>query len=360
MSTRLHARRLACSALLSTVLLVLAGCSSGATTPDPDPTPTTPTVTTALDDYVAAGSVEVANLRSVAVSRGGQVLADRYYDSSAAEYMGVESVTKSVISTLVGVALAEGKLTSLDQTVGELLPQDRALMKKATAAITVRELLTMKASWAELPEGTTLESTELVRRVLQVGPDQIGTFSYNNVAPHILSAILVQVTGQSTLDYARAKLFDPLGIETRPAYEGPLASLDTPSYAAATSFTWLVDPDGVHAGFSSIKLTTGDMLKLGQLYLDEGMWQGRQLVPASYIAEATAPQPGDYGYLWWSRPIANHPAYEAFGSFGQMIMVVEDLDLVVVASSRPSDTAPQDQEYLIRMVETYVVPNLPA
>lgn len=347
--------------LISTVLfaLVLTGCSARNLTPDPNPTPTTPTVSTALDDYVATGAVEVANLRSVAVSRAGVVVADRYYDSAATEYMGVGSVTKSIVSTLVGVALAEGKLTSLDQTVGELLPQNRALMKKATAAITVRELLTMRASWAELPQGVTLESPELVKRLLQVGPDQIGRFSDNDVAPHILSAILVKVTGQSTLDYARAKLFDPLGIETRPAYEGPIASLGTPAYAAVNSFTWLTDADGVHAGFASIKLTTGDMLKIGQLYLDEGMWQGRQLVPATYIAEATAPTPTSYGYLWWSRPVANHQAYEAFGSSGQMIMVVEDLDLVVVTSSRPSDTAPADPDYLIRMVETYVLPNLP-
>jgi CubicO group peptidase (beta-lactamase class C family) len=181
---------------------------------------------TAIDGYIAHGSVNLQNIRAVLVSQRGELLAERYYHSDAAEHVEIQSATKSVISTLVGIALTKGDLMSLDQTLGELLPQHRSAMSESSARTTVRQLLTMTAGWTPDYDPEPAKP-QLVRRILKAGPDgDPGTFVYSDIGPHLLSAVLGQATGMSTLAYARRELFDPLGIDSRPAFEGPIADVD--------------------------------------------------------------------------------------------------------------------------------------
>jgi CubicO group peptidase (beta-lactamase class C family) len=183
---------------------------------------------TAIDDYLAHGPVNLQNIRAVLVTQRGEPLAERYYHSDPAAYAEIHSATKSVISTLVGIALTRGDLRSLDQTLGELLPQHRSAMSKRSARTTVRQLLTMTGGWTAFYDADTV-TPELVRRVLKAGPEvDPGTFVYSNVGPHLLSAVLAQAAGMSTLAYARRELFDPLGINSQPAFEGPIAQRDSP------------------------------------------------------------------------------------------------------------------------------------
>ena len=308
---------------------------------------------------------QLAEHPSGLVSQRGELLAERYYHSDAAEYVELQSATKSVISTLVGIALTKGDLKSLDQTVGELLPQHRSAMSESSARTTVRQLLTMTAGWTTEYDPEPAKP-QLVRRVLKAGPDgDPGTFAYAGIGPHLLSAVVAQATGISTLAYARRELFDPLGINTQPAFEGPIADADKSDVVTMNSFRWLRDPDGVHAGPFGLALTARDMIKIGELWLNRGVWQGRRILDADYIAQATTNQVPEldgkirgYGYLWWITPLATHSSYSASGMYGQLITVVPDLRAVIVISSRASDTPPSIEDHLA-MMDAAIVPGLP-
>ena len=319
---------------------------------------------TAIDGYIAHGSVNLQNIRAVLVSQRGELLAERYYHSDAAAYAEIHSATKSVISTLVGIALAKGDLTSLDQTLGELLPQYRSAMSKSSARTTVQQLLSMTGGWTAFYDADTARP-KLVRRVLMAGPEvDPGRFVYSNVGPHLLSAVLAQATGMSTLAYARRELFEPLGINSQPAFEGPIAQRDNPVVVTTNSFRWLRDPDGLHGGSYGLALTGRDMLKIGELWLNGGVWHGRRILAADYIAQASTNRVPElegkirgYGYLWWVTPLTAHDAYSAQGRYGQLITVVPDLRAVIVISSRLLDTATSIEDH-IALMDAAIVPQL--
>ena len=182
-----------------------------------------------------------------------------------------------------------------------------------------------------------------VRFVLRQRPaTRPGTrFAYSSVGSHLLSAIVADATGQTTLRYARTRLFAPLGIATEPAFEPEFAPRNAAAYERA-GFAWPTDPQGYHLGYGFLKLTARDMAKLGYLYLKGGAWEGRQVVPAAYVRASTrrhvatgrTSAPGEgYGYQWWTMTERGHPAFAAIGLGGQLIEVVPDLDLIVVTTS---------------------------
>ena len=167
----------------------------------------------------------LANVRAVLVSVDGATVVAHYRDSAPDETAHVWSVTKSVLSMLVGIAIADGHLRGLEQTLAELLPAYRAHMTPDVAAITLQQLLSMTSGLADAPDGgVTFDPADpdivrtLLDRPLVAAP---GTrWVYSNASAHVVSAALRYATGRSVLDYARTRLFDPLGIRTRPAYEG--------------------------------------------------------------------------------------------------------------------------------------------
>jgi len=154
---------------------------------------------------------------------------------------------------------------------------------------------------------------------------------YSSAATHLLSVILAEATGMTTLQYAREKLLGPLGIATDPALEPPAAAVDTAGYDRA-GFAWPRDPQGYHLGFGYLRLTALDMLKLGQLYLDNGRWLGRQIVPADYVRESTQAYASSvtrasFGYQWWLTAAQGRSGFAARGFGGQLVYVVPDLGL---------------------------------
>ena len=173
------------------------------------------------------------------------------------------------------------------------------------------------------------------------------------------------------LDYARAKLFDPLGIVTRPALQPLWDARNLNAYNSA-GFAWPVDPQHRHFGFGLLKLRARDMANIGILYLNDGRWQGKQLVPAAWIHDATtthepaAAGPSfSYGYQWWvTSTAADDPAYLAWGFGGQMIEVVPRRQLVVVVSTHCDLTHPSDHgiipSTLTSMVDEVIIPALPS
>jgi CubicO group peptidase (beta-lactamase class C family) len=311
-----------------------------------------PKVLAVLDTNVAYHP----QLRSLLVVRHGYLVYERYWNGDAHTGQAAFSVTKSFTGTLVGIALGDHHLKSLDQTVGELLAAH--LPPNADprlAKVTVRQLLTMTSGLAG-DDGSLGGDFDLLLRLLQsrdwvrtiLGRKLVtrpgSTFAYSNAGSHLLSAIVADTTGQSTLAFARARLFAPLGIHAEHALQP--VNIDNASRAEAQAYdraavAWNTDPQGYQTGWSGLKLPARDLAKLGYLYLNGGRWDGVQVVPADYVRAATQaqsqPPPSaglhGYGYQWWATSEQGHPSFLAMGFGGQFVQVVPDLDLVVVITS---------------------------
>ena len=163
---------------------------------------------------------------------------------------------------------------------------------------------------------------------------------------------------------AGEKLFDPLGIDTRPAWQG----WDIEVGLRKPGFGWGTDREGTNSGCCLLKLTAPDMLKIGQLYLDEGLWQGRQLVSPQWVKESTTNQltteqttsEGPYGYLWRTGNIESHPYFAAAGSHGQWIIVVPDSRLVVVTACDESGFDEPTEEFVNTINDVIIKPIIQA
>ena len=189
---------------------------------------------------------------------------------------------------MVGIAIDEGDIAGTEETLVELLPDHAADMSPDVADTTLRELITMTAGFAGLDRDRTAEymaDPDPVGRILQAAPDPLGGgFEFSNQGAHIVAAVLAEATGMSVLDYARSRLFEPLGIDTRPAFELPLDARNMDEFVAA-DFAWPVDGSGLHLGWGGLKLRPADLARFGQLMLDRGKWKGEQLVPADWVRD---------------------------------------------------------------------------
>ncbi|KAB7739774.1 serine hydrolase [Nostocoides sp. F2B08] len=371
-------RRHVWSAMAASALL-LAGCSDSGTTAED----TADEVEPAVEEYLAAVDPE-GQVRAVLVHRDGEPVVQRYTGTTAEEYWDTRSVTKSLMSTLVGIAIDEGHIAGVEASLGELLPSRRSEMSEATAAVTLHQVLTHTAGFAPDTAGASVEyfaAEDWVGQILadhgESGPVD-GSFVYSNAGAHLLSAILVEATGVPVLQYAREKLFEPLGISTEPAFEPAFDFSDEAAAAAlyeeywVAGFTWPVDPQGLHEGACCAKLRPSDLAAMGQLYLDQGRWDGQQVVPEEWVEQATTAhvevrEAGvtGYGYMWWITDIAGQPGYMANGLGGQVIHVLPAENLVVAVATEFDDRDPARMakmfsgESAISMVENAIVPHLP-
>lgn len=263
-----------------------------------------------LDQAIREDSPDV---QSAVVVLQGRVVYQFYRDGSPDTLRDVRSVVKSALSTLTGVALGQGHLASLDERIVSLVPEWVGLNPDPrAAAITVRHLLTMTAGFEvnELaaPAGNPQDAW---KRPMRNDPGR--AFAYDSALIPVLSAVLEKATGMSVADYARRHLVEPL-------------ALAEPSYRQGLS------------------MRTLDMAKLGQLYLRNGVWAGRQILPETYVLEATRRQSEGglplrlpYGYMWWVvRSDAARPPFIASGIGGQYVWVRPSLDLVIATTSTVS------------------------
>lgn len=228
------------------------------------------------------------------------------------------SVTKSVLSACVGIALQEGLIQSIDQKVLDFfpnvtLPQDLQYKE----SMTIRHLLTMTSGilgderWDEFENAQDVgEAIFLLSQKKQPGEE----FHYDSIATHLLSCVVTKATGNSLYDYAKEKLFDPLGMD---------------------SVTWWADKQGNSFGGFGISMTPRDMLRFGYLYLNNGRWEDKQILSADWV-KATPPTTegfGQYGFLFWTNSEELPENYECNGANGQHIIVFPKLDMVVVITA---------------------------
>lgn len=275
-----------------------------------------------------ADASKIADLQGLAVARNGVVVAEAYFNDATSEPgppLHVMSVTKSITSTLVGIAIEEGFIDSVGQTISDFLGAEVDTVNPALGKVTIRQLLTMSCgqNWQELGEYS--EFNEFV-----TAPDQLnyimdkpivntpGTiFNYSDGAAHLTSYVLTRATGLETSEFADQYLFGPMGLGER---------------------LWYADKRLVAYGGVGLCIGIHDMLKIGFMYLNKGFYNGQQIVSEDWIEEVTSLQISsnneisflpDYGYYWWLGQAHDHEFICANGYGGQFIFIVKDLDLVV-------------------------------
>jgi CubicO group peptidase (beta-lactamase class C family) len=309
-------------------LIVLAGTAiaAQAASPLPRSAPEGQGVSSvALLEFVNTLDQQIEGMHSLMVLRHGQVIAEGWWTPYDADHNHVlYSLSKSFTSTAVGFAVAEGKL-SLDDEVLKFFPDDAPTnASNNLKAMRVRDLLMMSTGHQD--EAPTAPDAISAKSFLaQPVPHLPGThFKYNTPATFMQSAIVQKVSGQTVLDFLRSRLFAPLGIE-HPVWD--------------TNF------QGISLGGYGLRARAEDIAKFGQLYLQRGQWNGIQLLPAEWVALATAKQTSNgsnpksdwnqgYGFQFWR---CRHNAYRGDGAFGQFCVVMPEQDTVVAITSGIKD-----------------------
>ena len=340
--------------------VAVVGCSPAATQPSPASPPTATSrpstdyaaLEAEIEKVITTGPLTLDNVRAVLVSVDGETRIAHYRHGFTEDNYGhVFSVTKSVVSILIGVAIADGLIADIDQPLGELLPKHREAMSADTAKVTLRHLMTMSAGFKDEPQYAWARSAEpgvsyvdvLLERREEVEPGKV--FAYTDASAHLTAAVLAAALERSgdhprtVLAYARKKLFDPLGISTHPIFDRPLPDLFASRFDTA-DFGWGTDPDGIPLGGVGLRLRAPDMIKIGELYRRDGVWGGKQIVSAAWIHQCTSPttfqskigspSDDDYGLLWWVIAEPKQAGYYALGFGGQIIVVLPKVGAVIV------------------------------
>lgn len=273
---------------------------------------------------------QISGLKSLVVSKNGVIIKEQYWRTGGAyKPHDVRSVTKSVTGILIGIAIDKGYIKSVDQTIGEFISLLVPGMSVEKADIKIRHLLTMSSgfsgnelayvseynNWINSPN----QVQTLVNKLLVAQPGE--TFNYNSAALHLLSVILTRATNMKTQDFAKQYLFDPMGI--------------TQNY-------WEQDRQGYNNGGAGLNVTPHDMIKIGQLILDRGQYNGQKIVSPEWIDQAVSTQistngvlmygPG-YGFCWWTGQNDKGNYAFANGWGGQFIFVFPKLKLIVTTTN---------------------------
>ncbi|SYX85457.1 serine hydrolase domain-containing protein [Paenibacillus alvei] len=280
-----------------------------------------------LTGFVNRVTAENLQVESVRVRQDGELIGkwDQNEDSRRPQH----SISKSFTCMAVGLAIEEGKLT-LDTTLGDVFPQYAHLHTEHNpllqpAGIKLRELLRMSSGhdspplWAE--ERASLQEKDWVRYYMSLPLDRVPgkQFTYSSGDTFMISAMVQAAVGLTVHDYLRPRLFVPLGI---------------------TEETWDSSPLGVTLGCAGLALTNEELSRFGQLLLQQGMWNGAQLIPADWIQLATSKQIDNegsfdwcqgYGYQFW---MCSHHAYRADGAHGQFCIVMPVKGAVIAINSQ--------------------------
>ncbi len=312
--------------ILAAGFLAALSLPSQAADPLPRSTPEAEGISTkSVQDYVEALD-KIDTMHSFMIVRHGKVLAEGWWKPEAADKQHVlNSVSKSFNSTAVGMAVAEGKL-SLDDKVLKFFPDDApAEPSENLKAMTVRDLLTMSGGHDTEPKKGP-DGAPTVKLFLNAPVEhKPGThFLYNGMGSYTLSAIVTKVTGQTVEEYLQPRLFKPLGIENA---------------------KWPSSPEGFSLGAHGLYLCTEDIAKLGQLYLQKGKWNGKQLLTEAWVADATrkhvrndeephanigADWHQGYGYQFWR---CQNNAFRGDGAGGQFVVVIPEKEVVIAMTA---------------------------
>ncbi len=306
-----------------------------------------------FDAFALAEAVDRAAalppLTSLLVARGDTTVAEVYLNGMTARRgANLKSASKSVLSALTGIAIAEGTLESVRQPIGPFFPRLLADAPRKQR-ITIRHLLTQQAGLESTSfgnYGAWVSSNDWVADAL--GRPMVarpgGEMIYSTGNTHLLGAVLAEATGQSLRSFAQKQLFDPLGVRIR---------------------SWQQSPTGRYFGGNNLALTPQGMLRFGQLYLNQGTVNGERVLPSDWIDRSwgtyvrSTYNNHQYGYLWFTHTFGGERVAFAWGYGGQYIFVVPRLNLVVVFTSslrnRPRGSNDHNEQ-LLRLLANHIIP----
>lgn len=291
-------------------------------------------------------------INSVLISQHGELIEEEYFSRMTNRRANnIKSASKSVLSIIVGIAIEKGYLEGVDQPIGEFFPDYfEANPAPDKESITIGDLLTMRsglASTSRAHYGRWVASPNWIHytldRPLEGEPGRDRTYSTGNT--HLLSVIITRATGMSTLAFANQYLFRPMNI----------------SIAG-----WDRDPQGYYLGGNNMAMYPRDMIKIGRLMMDMGVYNDQQIVSGEWIMRSVEPVTGrrsnnqNYGYLWFRRSAGSYDMVYAFGNGGQYIMMIPELDAVVTVTTRNNSGLPTRnyRRELFRHLDRDVIPVL--
>lgn len=331
--------------LLALTMMILSSCKQTKEVVNLPRTNASQEVIAAVDFFVNATQTrpvapDSITLHSIMILKHGQVVFEKWFNGQSAEMPhAMHSVSKTFTAVAVGLAINEGKLNLTDPVVKFFPDKLPAEQSDNLKAMTIRDLLTMTCGHDTEPNSLRKDSLDWVQAFLAwpVVHQPGEYYLYNSVGTYMLSAIVQSVTGEKLIDYLDTRLFQPLHI-ARPE--------------------WEESPQGINCGGWGLHIKTEDMAKLGQLFLQKGEWNGKQIVPAEWLKEMSSYQVPSapsgtrfedlekaglnkdnnewvqgYGYQMW---ICRHHAFRADGFAGQYIMVFPDRDAVLVLTTSSS------------------------
>ena len=319
----------------------------------------TPKLDKAMNRYLDAVKKAGQDLHCIMIVQHGNVIAEEWMGEGKEDKPHIlNSVSKTFTATAVGLAASEGRLKLTDKVISFFPDKLPATVSENLAAMTVRDLLTMNCGHDTDPTGTVRKKADAdwVQEFLAFPVEhKPGTFyTYNSLGTYMLSAIVQKVTGEKVVDYLYPRLFRPLGI---------------------INARWQESPQGINTGGWGLYLKTEDLAKMGQLFLQKGNWNGKQILPEEWVKEASACQVPSlpagmkpemvkkakmnaktsdwlqgYGYQMWR---CRHNAYRADGANGQYILVLPDKDAVIAVTANIPDMQAE-----LNLIWKYLLPAL--
>lgn len=300
--------------------------------------------------YEAADAV--SSVRSILIQQNGTLLGEQYFNGRSADRpFNIKSASKSIIGLLVGIAIDEGYITSVDEPIRTYFPdyfeKNPDSLKES---ITIRNLLSMQAGLGSTSSGNYgawVISDNWVEYALdQDFVSEIGgRMVYSTGTSHLLSVIITRATGMNTRRFADEYLFDPLNIQIG---------------------GWDRDPQGYYMGGNNVAMKPVDMLKIGQLLLNDGIYNGQRIISKSWISDSFGTytysnyNPYGYGYQWWNKDVGGYRTFFAWGHGGQYIFMIPELDAVVVITSSVT-RASRRRTYkrpVFTLLEEHIIPFL--
>ena len=305
---------------------------------------------------------DYGNALCIVVLKNGETVYENYWNGYTPDKaVHLFSVTKSIFSVLIGIAIDKGYIQSVDQKVLDFFPDYTVKRgEKTMQRVTIRDMLTMTApyKYKSAPYTRYFSSESWVKAALDLlgGKGEIGKFRYTPlIGPDILSGILTKATGYSALDFAVDTLFSPLGINIKHNIVFHSKEEQIAIMKGHNACGWVVDPQGINTASWGLFMTPTDMARIGLLCLNRGAWNGRQIVSTDWIDESTKVHSRwdrlPYGYLWWIID-EKERSFAALGDGGNVIYVNPAENIVVAIASLFKPLA-RDR---IELIKEYIEP----
>jgi CubicO group peptidase (beta-lactamase class C family) len=281
-------------------------------------------------------AAEMETLYGLLVVRNGHLIAEKYFNEGTVEQKALlQSASKSYLSALVGIALDQGCLSSVDQKMLDFFPESvDQVADPRKAQITIRHMLQMRAGYPDEETNSAYLDALYWGEYLPLIADfplvsDPGTeFHYSNLTSNWLAMIVARACDMDLKSYAQKHLFSPMGLEVG---------------------DWLQDRDGHYIGSGGIHLTAREAARFGALYLDDGAYEGNQIIPADWVRDSLRTYSENarnygmsvrfhdmgYGYQWWSARAGERHFNFAWGHGGQLIVLLDELDMVIVTTADP-------------------------